>query len=51
MSEMVRGGGPIIPMIDGIDAAHRPLASLFFDDVRDEAGCVPDRAVEDQVSR
>ena len=29
-------------MIDGINAAHRFLASLFFDDMRDDSGCPRD---------
>ena len=29
-------------MVHGIDAAHRSLASLFFDDVRDESWCARD---------
>jgi len=28
----------VIAVVDGIYAAHRSLASLFFDDMRDESG-------------
>jgi len=40
---------PVVAMIDWIDAAHRFLASLFFDDVRDKSGCA--RNHEDAVKR
>src|SRR5436190_12911582 len=30
---------PIVAMVHGIDTAHRSLASLFFDDVRDKSWC------------
>ena len=33
---------PVTAMVNGIDTAHRFLASLFFDDVRDESGCARD---------
>jgi hypothetical protein len=40
------GNGPgrrsVIGVIHGIDAAHRPVASLFFDQVGDKPGCVPE---------
>ena len=36
MSQTTRGE-PIVPMIQGTDTPHRPLASLFFYDVRDES--------------
>ena len=29
-------------MINGINAAHRSLPSLFFDNVRNESGCARD---------
>src|SRR5512133_788976 len=32
------GRRPIVPVINGIDAAHRLLPSLFFDYVRDKSG-------------
>ena len=32
------GRRPIVPVINGIDAAHRFLASLFFDYMRDKSG-------------
>src|SRR5215470_10991507 len=33
---------PVVPVIDGIYAAHRSLTSLFFHDVRDKSGCPRD---------
>ena len=50
---MIVGNGsgrpPIVPVINGIYAAHRFLASLFFDYVRDKSGCAGDH--EDPVER
>src|SRR5262249_13802715 len=33
---------PVIAVVDGIYAAHRSFATLFFDDMRDESGCPRD---------
>src|SRR4029077_11270079 len=33
---------PVVAMINGIDATHWSLASLFFDYVRDKSGCARD---------
>ena len=49
ISEIARGDGPSYAVINGIDTAHRSLASLFFDDVRDESGCARDH--ENAVER
>ena len=45
------GRWPSIALIHGIDAAHRPLTSLFFDHVGDKPGCVPEIVLSQVRSR
>src|SRR4029077_2495575 len=42
LSARFSGRRAIVAMVDRIDAAHGPLASLFFDHVRDKSGCTRD---------
>ena len=37
-TDQIFGRWPVVAMIDWIDATHRFLADLFFDDMRDQAG-------------
>ena len=41
---------PVVAVINRIDAAHRFLADLFFDDMRDHENAVERRGIYSQVS-
>jgi len=42
MGKRRNSSGPIVAVVDRIDATHRFLASLFFDYVRDQSRCARD---------